>query len=799
LHDPLPAGAVARLGTGRFRHGANINGVAYSPDGKALATSSLDNTLRVWDAATGQELRRFGRMNADHFVAQLFCVAFSPDGKTVAAAGNAQRIFVYDRLTGAELHQLASGDQPIQALAFSPDGKVLASAGWDHSVSLWDVTAGSELRRLEGHEDRVTSVAFAPGGKRLLSGGVDHTVRVWDPETGRELRRLDGPTKPVLCVAVSPDGKWMAAGGGDGVAFLWDAATGKEVRRLRTDLDDGWVLRLAFSPDSGSLAAAWGHRGPDRDHMEGRALLWDVQTGKILRTFAAGHLVFESVAFAPDGKTVAAVGGHDSTVHRWEAATGKELRPAGGHEGPVGSIAFTADGRALLTAGGDEAVCSWDGGGRIRWQAPGGAVWVGADGRALLLMDGRGAPAVQARDVETGREGPRFALHAGDRAAALSPDGRTLASAGDDGVIRLWDVAAGTERRRLTGPRGRIRLLTFSPDGKLLASDGQDQSCRLWDVATGKELRQFPGAAHALDFSPDGKLLAWAGYDRTGQQVWGLRLYDPATGKEVRDLTTYTGPDKFQQAQDAVMAVRFSPDGRTLAAGTQGNEVVLWEVATGRQRASLRGHQGWIGALAFAPDGNRLASGSSDTATLVWDLRGGTAPAVPPSEEMLKDLWAVLADADTARAYAAMQSLTSSPGASGPLLQRQLRPVPRVDADRLARLIADLDSERFEARDRAATELEKLGDAVELALRGALKKNPPAEVRRRLERLLDGLDARAASGDGLRTLRAVEVLERIGTPEARAVLRQVADGAPDARLTAEARTSLQRLDRSPGK
>jgi WD domain, G-beta repeat len=382
-------------------------------------------------------------------------------------------------------------------------------------------------------------------------------------------------------------------------------------------------------------------------------------------------------------------------------------------------------------------------------------------------------------------------------AVAYAPDGRTLASAGRDGSIRLWDVVAGTERRRLTGHQGRVHLLAFSPDGKVLASAGQDETTRLWDVATGKELRQVPGQAHALDFAPGGKLLAWAGNDRSGPPFWPLRLYDPATGKKVRELTPATKPDRLPQPRDAAMAVRFSPDGRTLAAGTQSNEVVLWEVATGQQRASVRGHEGWIEVLTFAPDGNRLASGSSDTTTLIWDLRGGPAPATPPSEGMLNALWAGLADADAARAYAAMQSLMSAPGPSVALLERLLKPVPRVDQDRLARLLADLDSDRFETRDRAAAELEKLGEAAELTLRRSLEKNPSAEVRRRLERLLDGLDARATSGERLRALRAVEVLERLGTPEARAVLRQVADGAPGARLTAEAQASLERLERSP--
>src|SRR5262249_9222103 len=139
--------------------------------------------------------------------------------------------------------------------------------------------------------------------------------------------------------ALSPDGKLAAAGGGDGLIFLWDVGTGKEVRRLKAELGEEWARGLAFAPDGRSLAAACGVYDLDWDRSHGRLLLWDVGTGEVLRQLAAGPVVFEAVAFAPDGKTVAAVGGHDGTVHRWEPATGKELVPAGGHEGQVGSIA----------------------------------------------------------------------------------------------------------------------------------------------------------------------------------------------------------------------------------------------------------------------------------------------------------------------------------------------------------------------------------------------------------------------------------------------------------------------------
>jgi WD40 repeat protein len=769
--DPLPQGAVARLGTVRFRHGSHIYSVAFTPDGAAVVTGSLDHTVRVWDTATGKELRCFQNKDQD----QVLCVACAPDGKTIAAGGVTGLIGLWDRATGAELHQLEGHGGNVLALAFSPDGKALASAGWDHTVRLWDVARGKAIRQLRGHRDEVHAVAFSPDGKLLASGSKDKSVRLWDPGTGKELRRLGPAEKEVYCLAFSPDGKLLASGGGDKAVRLWDPASGQEVRRLGVPYPG--LTSLAFSPDGRTLAAASLDCGSrPYIHFAGRVTFWEVSTGKVLPQCAGDRYAVGPVAYSPDGKTLAAGGAQDSTLHLWDLATGRERHRAG-HHSEVTSVAFTADGRGVVTAGCDETVRVWEPatGRELRQLAPGHWLWVSRDGQTQIAVTGCPDRTVQVRDATTGQERRRFPLADREYRYALSPDGRTLAAGGGpEGTVHLWDVSTGRRLRRLEGQRGSLYGLAFSPDGKALASAAVDKA-RLWDVATGKELQQIAPPCSDLAFSPDGRLLASAGWDGT------IRLRDTATGQEVRALP---GPGSN--------SVCFSPDGRTLAAGFKQGWLRLWEVATGQERRRFEGHRGSVDLIAFSPEGRLLATGSSDTTALVWDLGGVFAEGGAPSAGALNALWADLAGADAARAYRAVWRLALTPGQAVPFLKGRLRPAMHVDQRRVAGLIADLDHDSFAVREEATQALEGLGDSAGPLLRKALAGSPSAEVRRRLQQVLERLDAANAS-ERLRMSRALEALEAVGTPAARGVLEALARGGPEAALTQEAKASLGRL------
>jgi hypothetical protein len=335
-----------------------------------------------------------------------------------------------------------------------------------------------------------------------------------------------------------------------------------------------------------------------------------------------------------------------------------------------------------------------------------------------------------------------------------------------------------------------VRRVAFAPDGRTLAGaitpSAQETLVKLWDVGLGKERRSWSVnyIPHDLRFSPDGRYMALSGRGPA------ITLWDVAAGREYCRLVV---PGARESG-----ALAFSPDGRLLATASGDGVIRLWEVATARERGRFGGHRVGTATLVFAPDGRRLASGGLDNTALIWDVTGVADEPKPVrlSAAEAAALWDNLAGADAVKAHRAVWRLTAAPADALPLLARQLRPAG-ADEARVRRLIADLDGADFERRGKAARELERLGDVAEAALRQALRGAASAEVRRRLGELLAKLEGPAVVPETLRALRGVEVLDHVGTPEARRLLRELAKGAPSARLTREARESLGRLERRP--
>jgi WD40 repeat protein len=772
--DPLPEGALARLGTLRFRHELMIEALAFSPDGKTIAATGWGGGVRLWDAATGKELRKIPQPN------HVRSVAFSPDGRTLAAAGTP--IGLWDVATGKELRRLDGHEKSVSHVAFCPDGKTLVSVGDDQTIRWWDVDTGRELRRWA--VDQLSySVAFSPDGKTLAAAGLDQTLSLWDAASEVELLRFEGHEGDVWRVAFSPDGKRLASAGADATLRLWDPATGKELHVCAGHQRS--ALRVAFAPDGKVVASS---------DADGTIRFWDTATGKELRKIEKLKWWQQSLAFAPDGKTLASGGVRDSTVHLWDVATGTEVRPSGGHTGGVHSVAFTPDGKAVLSGSDDLTIRLWDrdAGEEVR-RLEGlrlGPALLSPDGKVVAACGGKDL-AVRLWDPATGKRLGEFGKANGwVQAGAFSPDGKHLALADRDGA-RLWGVATGKEVLRFVGPpEAKVNGLVFAPDGETLAGaftagENEPGEVWLWDAATGelrRRLHGHQGGVLGVAFAPDGKFLASGGNDGT------VRLWDAAGGEERCRLTGHDG---------TVRAVAFAPDGRLLASAGGDRTVRLWEVAAGAEVKRFTGHQGEVAAVAFAPDGRALASGGGDCTVLVWDVtgrvRGGRLSELRLSGRELAARWGDLAAVDGPKGRQAVWDLAAAAEQAVPFLGERLRPVAPAAPDRVARLVADLDSDRFAARADAVRELERLAELAEPALRKALAGEPTAEVRRQGERLLLRLEGPVLSPERLRQLRALEVLERADTSEAGQVLEGLAKGAPEGWLTRQAKASLERL------
>jgi WD40 repeat protein len=792
--DPLPEGALARFGTLHLHHNGSVINVAFAPDGKTLASCGNDSLVRLWDAATGKEIRRFvGHQGA------VDGVAFSPDGKTLLSSAGDGTARLWDVTTGKERMALHGHRGMVNPGIFSPDGKTIATKGLDATARLWDATTGKELHVFAVARDNGSPIAFSPDNKALALVHPDLAIRLYDVATAKEVQKLGGHGTALASLDFSPDGKVLASAGTDGTVRLWDVAGGKELRQLHGH--EGSVSSVHFSPDGKLLATG----GADK-----AVRFWDAATGNELR-HGTGHTAMVSeVGFGPDGKVLASAS-WDNTVRLWDVATAKELPQSAG-PGPLTCAALSADGKVLVTGHAGNGVYLWD-------------AATGKPLGAALDLDGR---------VTT---------------VAVSADGKLVAAGNAAGEFALWEAAAGRKRFSLgdgkqAGPARRrgAQVVAVSPDGRLLAvvSNEVASGVDLYDAATGQRLpSSLAGAArdldtgqvhfppHAVAFAPDGRTFL------TASVTGGLKLHDSATGRELRQL--------LERADERTVAgIAFARDGRSLAAGASDGSVWLWETATGGQRRrwgenrppdkagpaavafsadgqllaasdgkgvtvrhlpankdlqTFEGHDGAVTALAFAA-GGRMLSVSADGTAMIWDtseLKLDRKRAAAKVEAEVA--WTGLDAPDPAKAYDTVARLAEAPEAAVGLLRQRLRPAAAADPKRIDQLIAQLNDDDFTVREKATEELAKLGAGAEKALRKAAEAAPSAEVTRRVAELLKKLDSGAVSGEGLREVRALEVLELLGTPEARKVLEELARGAPDAALTREAKASLERLAR----
>ena len=518
----------------------------------------------------------------------ILSLALSHDGRRVAT-GHPSELRIWDVATRRELaHEDAPG-LTISTLAFSHDGTLIATAdrkGNDHQIALRDGATGKVIRSMLGDQSSVTGMRFSPDGREIAAAGRGKTVRIWDVASGAERRTLSGHEAEVTIVAYSPDGKTLASSSLDRTARLWDAATGEPKGVLRGHQEG--VQRIIFAPDGKTVATS---------SYDLTIKLWDVADGRELATLSGHEAPVLAIAFSPDGQTLVSAASpwgpkfgyapQSSELRFWDVAGRKSLDAFKGPPTQVFELLFLPDGKTLVSSGLDKTMRLWD----VATRKPAGTMppapgsSPSAEPDAVLL------------------------------AVAYSPDGRTIATAGEDKLITLRDAATREPVKTLAGHTDIVAGLAFSPDGKTLASASFDRTARLWDVANGKERASLQGHTNwvfAVAFSPDGETLATASYDKTA------RLWDVANGKDLNVLTGHTA---------TVRALAFAPDGKSLATGGGDRAIRVWDLESFATRSTLKGHKGTIRALAYSPDGNTLASASEDATVRLWDSASGQTRA----------------------------------------------------------------------------------------------------------------------------------------------------------------------------
>ncbi len=718
--DPLPEGALARLGPARFRLPLwGGRHACLSPDGKLLAATDRDG-VRLLEVATGKELRYFPVNPGDQ------SLVFSPDGKYLVSTGVGGGVCFRDATSGRQTQYISPGYSNFTSVQFSGDGKVVALCPRVYGqqkkpfVRLFAVAGGKEIAALED-AGNANAAALSGDGKLVATWGR-RGIQLWDGATGKELREVGGELRSVACAALSPDGKVLAGAGRGTEVQLWDVPTGKPLRTFPGRPDN--VRQLTFSPDGKLLVAVEG---------AGRVLVWDMGTGRRLDRGDGPPCPVASLAFPP-GK-VLVCGVRQQALVVWDALAGKALSPVGGHDSDVTAVAFARGGKTLYSAGiaGKVQVLEWDvaSGKELREvpEAPppegrkrrpfqmveSGPVRFSPDGRHLAMATYMGGVGTL-RELAEGKEVLSFPVTFNgitQPALAFSPESLVLAG-GRAAGLSLWDVRGGKEMLpQLKGLTALAVCAAFSPDGKrvavgtLTAGPGNPPvEVRAWDLATRKQVPGFAAgpfprqAAPLLVFSPDGKVLALA------EQSGTVYLLEGDTGRLVHRL----------KAPTLVHALAFSPDGRTVVAGGwrqrppgAESQIVFWETATGQQRRALRSDEAPVQALAYSPDGKVLASGNRDTTVLLWDADGRLSSGALPAKLSAADLdrlWSDLAG-DAAKAYEAVVRLSAAPADAVPLLRKHVRPAEAraLDEKAVAALVARLDAEQFEDRQKAGREL----------------------------------------------------------------------------------------------
>ena len=585
--------ASSRLWTKRFE--GSVLALAFSSEGRVLASGGHDSVVRLWEVSRGEVLAELKGHSAE-----VHAVAFSPDGRLLASAGRPGEIRVWDVRSGTQVAVFQGHSDVVRGLAFSPGGTLLASGGLDKTVRVWDVGTGTERMRFE-HDDYVVSVTFSGDETQLLSTSMDRSARVWDLKARTELRRLVGHQEKVESGAFSSDGQLVMTAATDRTVRFWSASSGQLVDVLRLE---GGIVGTAIDPRFELLVeAGW----------DGRVQVLDARSGELLERLDAHRSLAMAVALSPDGRTFAS-GGRDGVLNVWSRPRAPAEVVLRGHQVWVEALAFP--GERQLVSGGEDGTRLWslsNGSAPEPRAVEGGAVSLAVSPDASLIAAGGPEGTVRVLEAGSGRKVLDLSGVTGSvRALAFAPDGKSLA-VGSEREVLLWALPSGAVLGRLTGHTGKIWSLAFDSTGNRLASGSADGTARLWDVPRRQQLRQLDagGTVRAIAFTPSGDRLVTAGMKQP------IRLWDAGNGRVLKVL---------DEGTVGVLSLALSRDGRFLASSGMDLLVKVWSLPSGELMGVVRGHQGMPSALAFSPGASTLASAGADRTIRLTRLDGIVQP-----------------------------------------------------------------------------------------------------------------------------------------------------------------------------
>ena len=576
-------------------HKKLVTSIEFSSDSKIIASASLDETVKLWSTENGKLLRTLPGNKYS-----FSTVKFSPDSKTVTSASSDNTLKIWSVNNGKLIHTLSGHQDLIASVKFSPDNKTIASASLDGTIKIWSTNNGKLLHTLSGNKDLVANLDFSSDSKTIASASRDNNVKLWSVNNGKLLHTLSGHKDRIIKIKLSPDSKTIASASRDNNVKLWSVNNGKILHTFSEHKKP--VLSIEFSSNSQTIASA---------SEDKTVKWWSTDDGELLHTFSGHKSWVNSVKFSPNDKTIASVSG-DGKVKLWSIEETKLPKNFNGHKDSVTSVRFSQDGKIISSASLDGTVKLWSTkNGRLLHTSPEQKnlitnVKLNPDGKTISLASLNGTvrlwPSQKRKLID-------ILLRYKDRAKSieLSPDSKTIALVLSDYTIKLLSAEDGKLLHSLSGHEFSISNVAFSSDNKTITSSSLDKTVKLWSIKDGKLLHTIIGHTSEIfnvEFSPDSKMIASASADNT------IKLWSSKNGNLIITLSGHKG---------SVNSVEFSDNGEVIVSASDDGTVKLWSADNGKLLHTLTGHKDSVTSVDFSPDGKTIASASKDKTVKLWN------------------------------------------------------------------------------------------------------------------------------------------------------------------------------------